>query len=62
MRILLLTTHLNPGGIASYLVSLAKGLKSRNHNVIVASSGGALVDVLKRDDIPHEEIDILALE
>lgn len=59
MTILLITTHLNPGGIASYLVSLAKGLKERNHNVIVASSGGALVDVLKRYEITHEQIDIV---
>lgn len=41
MNILLLTTHLNYGGITSYLLSLAKGLKVRRHNVLIASSGGA---------------------
>ncbi len=40
MNILLLTTHLNYGGITSYLLSLAKGLKTRGHNVLIASSGG----------------------
>jgi len=58
MRILLITTHLNHGGIASYVVSLAKGLKERKHNVIVASSGGTLVEVLKKYEIAHEKIDI----
>ncbi|HOX54359.1 MAG: glycosyltransferase family 4 protein [Candidatus Omnitrophica bacterium] len=58
MNVLLLTTHLNPGGIASYVVSLAKGLKNDNHRVVVASSGGSLVDVLRSYDIPHVEINI----
>jgi glycosyltransferase involved in cell wall biosynthesis len=40
MNILFLTTHLNVGGITTYVFSLAKGLKSKGHNVYVASSGG----------------------
>ena len=40
MNILYLTTHLNTGGITSYVFSLAKGLKERGHNVYVASSSG----------------------
>jgi len=40
MKILLVTTHLNIGGIASYVVSLAKGLSQGGHKVFVASSGG----------------------
>lgn len=40
MNILFLTTHLNTGGITSYLLSLTRGLSQRNHNVIVASAGG----------------------
>jgi glycosyltransferase involved in cell wall biosynthesis len=38
--------------------SLAKGLKLRNHNVIVASYGGELVEFLKKQEIRHETIDI----
>lgn len=40
MNILMLTTHLNAGGIASYLAILSKGLVDRGHRVIVGSSGG----------------------
>lgn len=40
MNILLLTTHLNPGGISRYVINLAKGLGDRKHNVWIASSGG----------------------
>ena len=41
MTILLVTTHLNPGGITRYLFNLAKGLKQRGHSVHIASRGGA---------------------
>ena len=40
MNILLLTTHLNTGGITSYLYNLTKGLRDRGVEVHVASSGG----------------------
>ena len=40
MDILLLTTHLNVGGIPRYVISLAKFLASGQNNVFVASSGG----------------------
>ena len=40
MNILLLTTHLNSGGITSYLLTLTKGLIERGHSVSIASSGG----------------------
>ncbi len=40
MTILLLTNHLNPGGITRYLLNLAKGLKERGHEVYVGSRGG----------------------
>ncbi|MEW6008708.1 MAG: glycosyltransferase family 4 protein [Candidatus Omnitrophota bacterium] len=45
MKILLLTTHLNYGGITNYLISLAKGLKKRGHHVSIASSGGEAEEV-----------------
>ncbi len=53
MNILLVTTRLNLGGIGVYVVSLAKGLKKRGHNVIVASSGGKLESVLNSEGITH---------
>jgi glycosyltransferase involved in cell wall biosynthesis len=42
MNILFLANHLNTGGITSYLLTLAAGLKQRGHQVFVASSGGEL--------------------
>jgi len=43
MNILFLTNHLNIGGITSYVLSLATGLKKRGHNIYIASSGGSLL-------------------
>jgi len=43
MNILYLTTHLNIGGITSYVLSLASGLKAKGHKVYVASSGGEVL-------------------
>lgn len=53
MKILLLTTHLNLGGIGIYVYSLAKGLRQRGHQVIVASSGGDLVNPLIACGVEH---------
>ncbi|MEK6727624.1 MAG: glycosyltransferase family 4 protein [Candidatus Omnitrophota bacterium] len=40
MNILYIANHLNTGGITSYLLILARGLKKRGHNIYLASSGG----------------------
>ncbi len=40
MKILFLTSHLNTGGITSYLLSLTRGLSQNRHNVYVGSAGG----------------------
>ncbi|HQP10114.1 MAG TPA: glycosyltransferase family 4 protein [Candidatus Omnitrophota bacterium] len=40
MNILFLSTHLNAGGITSYLLTMSKGLMRRGHGVHVATSGG----------------------
>lgn len=40
MNILFLTTHLNSGGITSYLLTLVKGLIGKGHKVFLATSGG----------------------
>lgn len=58
MKILLITTHLNFGGISSYALSLARKLKEKNHDVWVASSGGALTETLKKYAVPHLRINI----
>ncbi len=58
MKILLMTTHLDFGGISSYTVSLAKKLRERGHQVWVASSGGRLEEVLKNHSIPHIKVNV----
>lgn len=58
MRILLLTTHLNLGGIGVYVLSLAKGLAQKGHQVFVASGGGDLVALLESFGVNHLAIDI----
>jgi glycosyltransferase involved in cell wall biosynthesis len=40
MKILQVTSHLNVGGITSYVLALSKILASRGHRLTVASSGG----------------------
>ncbi len=44
MNVLFLTTHLNAGGITSYLLTLSKGMTERGVRVHIASSGGDLED------------------
>ena len=44
MRILFIANHLNVGGISSYLLTLAGGLKQKGHQVYLASAGGELED------------------
>jgi glycosyltransferase involved in cell wall biosynthesis len=51
MNILYLATHLNTGGITSYLLNLSRGLKKKGHNVYVASSGGDLLYKFKQEGI-----------
>jgi len=58
MNILLLTTHLNTGGIASYIINLARHLKKNGHKVIVSSSGGDMADGLIKEGISHVCINI----
>lgn len=43
MRILYLTNHLEPGGISSYLLNLARGLKELGCKITIASRGGRLM-------------------
>ena len=58
MNILYLTNHLNIGGISSYVLSLAEGLKKRGHSVYVASSGGKLLPRFIQEGITFVPIPI----
>ncbi|MBI4004305.1 MAG: glycosyltransferase family 4 protein [Candidatus Omnitrophica bacterium] len=42
MKILHITSHLNVGGVTSYVLSLSKAFAQRGHRIIVASGGGQL--------------------
>ncbi|MBI3088037.1 MAG: glycosyltransferase family 4 protein [Candidatus Omnitrophica bacterium] len=55
MRVLHITSHLNVGGITTYVVSLAEALARRGHQVVVASGGGALASRCARDGLTHWE-------
>lgn len=47
MNILIITTHLNTGGITRYVFNLTKGFKARGYRVFVASYGGTWEDRIK---------------
>ncbi len=59
MKILLLTTHLNIGGIGTYILGLAKALKAKGDEVFVVSNGGILVTELVAGGVSHIKLDIL---
>ncbi len=48
MRILHLTSHLDVGGITTYVVRLSEGLQARGHQVVVASDAGLLSERVTR--------------
>ena len=56
LNILLATMQLDIGGAETHIVELAKELKRRGHNVIVASNGGAYVKELEADNIHHYKV------
>lgn len=58
MKILLLTTHLNYGGITSYIISLAQGLVKKGNVVYIASSGGEAEGLLKASGVTCIDIPI----
>jgi len=51
VNILFIANHLNVGGISSYLLTLASGLKQKGHRVYLVSSGGELEDKFIRAGI-----------
>ncbi len=56
MTILFLTTHVNTGGITSYLLSLTSGLLQKGHHVYVASAGGDCQSLLEDAGVKHLKI------
>ena len=58
MKILHVTTHMNIGGIANYILTLSEAIKSGGAEVIVASSGGNLEPGLEKAGILHLHIGI----
>ena len=58
MKILILTTHFNTGGITSYVLSIAKGLVQKGHEVCVVTSGGDREDDLRSLGAQHIKLDI----
>lgn len=53
MNILYLTNHFDTGGISSYVLALAQGLKARGHNVYVACQEGVLLGRLAAEGIGY---------
>ena len=43
-RILILSNHINPGGITSYILTARKAIEEEGHSVFLASSGGLYSD------------------
>jgi glycosyltransferase involved in cell wall biosynthesis len=58
MKILLITTHMNLGGIGIYTLSLARALQEIGEQVTVASSGGQLIQDLRQLGIGHIQIPV----
>lgn len=56
MNILILTTHLNPGGLSRYVLNLSSALKKRGHKVWVACSGGEWVKRLEAEGVGYKQI------
>lgn len=51
MNILYITNHLNIGGITSYVLALARGMKEKGHTVYVASSSGSMLERFLKEGI-----------
>ena len=58
MKVLHVNTHMDIGGIGQYILSLCGAVKQEGTDCIVASSGGNLVNELKKRGIRHKYINI----
>ena len=53
MKILLLTSEMDEGGVQTHLFDLAVGLHTKGHEVCMASSGGRCADRVSRCGVEH---------
>ena len=53
MKVLLLTDFMGRGGAETHIATLARALKAMHVDVSIASSGGALADLLETEGIPQ---------
>ncbi len=58
MKILQILPELSVGGVETGTVDFAKYLRRHGHDAIVVSNGGALVDELEKNHIPHYQLSI----
>ncbi|MFH1406873.1 MAG: glycosyltransferase family 4 protein [Candidatus Omnitrophota bacterium] len=58
MRILQLTTHMDYGGIPTYVANLSKALAHMGHKPLVVSAGGTMLKELDKAGISHIEISL----
>lgn len=58
MRILQVTTHMDVGGIAKYILTLSETLNGKGIFCTVASSGGDLEAEMGRRSIPHRKLNM----
>jgi len=58
MNILILTTHLNPGGLSRYVLNLSASLVRQNHNVWVGCSGGEWIGRLDKSGVGYKYIPV----
>lgn len=58
VKVLHVTTHMNMGGIANYILSLATAIKRKGVDSVVASSGGDMEGELSRCGIAHIPLEI----
>lgn len=58
MKILLLTTHFNAGGITTYVRTLGESLLRSGHQVWIVSSGGDSLSLLEPVGVRHVELNL----
>ncbi len=56
MKILMITMGLDIGGAETHILELACELKSRGHDIVVASNGGVYVSELEKHGIKHYDV------
>ncbi len=58
MNVLILTTHLNSGGITSYLLTLSRGLVDAGNAVFIVSGGGNMIGEFSGAGVKHTTLNI----